>query len=198
MTVRTTPHGQISRLHEEVTAKCSATRMWLWPIGWGYRRSAPSGVQRHAAHIEKVGDVLAGFALLDQLAGVADLRGRQFGFAPESRRLGAARPSRRRGCAPRSDKLGQYTDHLPHCATRGRVGVDRLSDRLESDAAVAELVQHRYQIAQAAAQTAEFPHNEGTARPQRFQTTCKLGAVGRRTAATFVLEDMGNTGSAPE
>jgi hypothetical protein len=54
-------------------------------------------------------------------------------------------------------KLGQEGNHLPHGSACRSVGVDVLRERAEFNPSSFEVVEHGYQVAQAAAQSVEFP-----------------------------------------
>jgi len=62
----------------------------------------------------------------------------------------------------------------------GSVGVDRLRERSEFHSAIAQAVEHRYQVAQAAAQPVELPHNERVAALQLLHAAEQGRALGDR------------------
>ena len=68
-------------------------------------------------------------------------------------------------------QLRKYAYHLPHSAARWHGRVDCLSQGLEFDVAGAEVIEHCYQVAQAAAQPVELPDREHIARLQTLETT---------------------------
>src|ERR1019366_5294720 len=81
---------------------------------------------RRAAHVQKVGHILAGFAFVDQLPGVGNLLGGKFYFptkfhAPALRCLHSGP---RAFGDQRPFEFSQNADHLPHGAARRRRGVD--------------------------------------------------------------------------
>ena len=50
---------------------------------WCGRQFGKRPIKRHAVHTEKVGDMLAGLAVVDECAGVFDLLRRQFALTSE-------------------------------------------------------------------------------------------------------------------
>ena len=129
-------------------------------------------VKRGPVHVEKRGHVFAALAFVDLLACVLDLLRRQFGLAPEFQ--APAFRGLHSGAGPfayqAALKLGQYAYYLPHGAACRRFGVDRFCQRSEFDAPVFQVVEHGYQVAQAAAQPVEF-----------LQTAEKGRAIGGRS-----------------
>jgi hypothetical protein len=61
-----------------------------------------------------------------------------------------------------------------------RVRVYRLGERTEFHASGAQVIGHRYRVAQAAAQPVELPHNERAAGFQSLQTAEQGRALHRR------------------
>jgi len=60
-----------------------------------------------------------------------------------------------------------------------RLGVDLLGEGTEFDASLLEVVEHGYQIAQAAAQAVKFPDNKRVAVLQCLEATEQGRALGR-------------------
>ena len=83
----------------------------------------------------------------------------------------------------------QHADHLPHGATRRRLGVNRLREGTELDAALFEIVQHLDQVAEAAPQPIQLPHDQGVASLQGLEASDQGGAVDVRPRH-LVLEQL--------
>jgi hypothetical protein len=111
-------------------------------------------VQGWPAHIQKVGHIPPGFGLVDQLAGMVnlldgkpDLAAKLHASALRCLHSGAGAFGNQ---AP--FQLSQHADHLPHGAARGGHSIDGFGKGMEFHPTGAEIIQHRYQVAQAAAQ----------------------------------------------
>jgi hypothetical protein len=101
-------------------------------------------------HVEQRGDHSYWLALGAKLAGMGDLLRGQFGLGAES---DPTLPGGlHAGAGALSDQaafeFGQDTNHLPHSAAGGGLGVNMLRQRAKLDAAGAELVEHHDEIAQ--------------------------------------------------
>ena len=88
-------------------------------------------------------------------------------------------------------QLSQNAYHLPHGAARGCCRVDCLGERMEFHATGAKVVEHRYQVAQAAAQPVGLPHNERIAVFQSLRATEKGRALRRGSRKSLILVDAG-------
>src|ERR1017187_598408 len=145
-----------------------------------YRQSPVKG---GAADVPQCGHILDAFASIDQLAGIRDLRRGQFLFPAKLHPSAAG--LLHAGLRPFNDhaafQLGKYADHLPHGAARWRSRVDGLSKGLEFHVAGAEVVEHCYQVAQAATQAVELPNCEHIAGAQRLEATEQGGALRSRS-----------------
>ena len=122
----------------------------------GYKSRLSTGkrpVKGGAAYVKAGGNVCRSLALGYQLDGLLHpLAGqlwlaREF-HAPVFRGLHS-------GAGAFADKaafkLGEYAYHLPHGAACGRVGVDVFRQRTKFHALLFQVVEHGYQVAQAAA-----------------------------------------------
>src|SRR5664279_3244719 len=65
---------------------------------------------------------------------------------------------------------------------------------MKPDAALLQVVEHRYQVAQAAAQPVELPHYERVAFLQRFEATEQGRALDANRAGEFVFKKFGASG----
>jgi hypothetical protein len=61
---------------------------------------------------------------------------------------------------------------------------------LEADTAIAQIIQHVYQVANTPPQPVEFPNDEGIAGPDGFQATEQGRAPGAGPRQTPVLKDV--------
>src|ERR1022692_1871643 len=104
-------------------------------------------------HVKQPGNVFAAFAVIDQLPGVGFLLRRQFRLASEFH--APAFRGLHSGAGPFADKaafkLGQNANHLPHGPACRRLGVDCFREGAEFHAPVFQVVEHGYQVVQAAA-----------------------------------------------
>lgn len=95
--------------------------VWLASVGAPSTRERP--VERRAAHVKKIGHILAGFTFVDHFPGVVDLLGRE-----------ARLPTKLHASALRGLHSG------------AGAFVDCFGERMEFHTTGAEVVQHRYQV----------------------------------------------------
>ena len=80
----------------------------------------------------------------------------------------------------------EYANHLPHGAARGFLGVDGFCKRTEFDPALFEVVEHGYQVAQAAAYPVQLPDGERIAGLQSLDAALQGRAVDRGSRYSLV------------
>jgi hypothetical protein len=96
--------------------------------------SGKRSVKGGPVHVQKRGHIFAALSVVDEFPGVVDLLPGEFRFPSEFH--AAAFCGLHSGAGPLADKaafeFSKYTNHLPHRAARGRLGVDRYNSRVLS------------------------------------------------------------------
>jgi hypothetical protein len=134
--------------------------------------------------------VLPVLALAKHLASVFQLLGVELALAPEFHAAFAGR------CDAGAGPLGyqapfqfrEYAYHLPHGAARGRISVNVFREGTEFHAPMFQVVEHGYQVAQAAAQPVEFPDYERVAALKFLQTTDQGRAIANGSRQAIIPE----------